>query len=204
MYRDLKIGPRGQCRVAFCNVIIYLLSASPVLDEARRTKRRKRDGVTMGNDKHLDATERAECGVDHRMTRRRWLLSFRPRSTSSTFSTDVSTPIVDERARSLRHRSRYRANASPLSHKSGPFVPMGWDGIVIVDENGFLLQFFFVTCYNCCNTYNTRVYKSWYIYLARNKFCSFGESFLSVTSYAFLRVCLTDWGPTFMDPSILN
>lgn len=113
VYRDLKIGPRGQCRVAFCNVIIYLLSASPVLDEARRTKRRKRDGVTMGNDKHLDATERAECGVDHCMTR--WLLSFRPCRTSSTFSTDVSTPTVDERARSLRHRSRYRANASPFS-----------------------------------------------------------------------------------------
>lgn len=46
-FRGLKIGPRTM-RVAFCNVIIYLLSASPVFDEARRTKRRKRDGVTMG------------------------------------------------------------------------------------------------------------------------------------------------------------
>lgn len=86
----------------------------------------------------------------------------------------------------------------PFRISQVPLCP--WDGIVIVDENGFLLQFFFVTCYNCCNTYNTRVYKSWYIYLARNKFCSFGESFLSVTSYAFLRslTCVSyRLGPNF-------
>ena len=103
-------------RAAFCNVIIYLLSASPGRsnDEARRTKGRKRDGVTMGPDKHLGATERAECAVDHRVTRRRWLLSLRRRTSS-----DVSTPprraiAINECARSFDRATENE----PLSAKS--------------------------------------------------------------------------------------